>query len=133
MRLWKFSKKNQSQNFEKLNTPFCSKFHANFKYIQIYVCLSTKNMTKRLVFLEHCDFWILMKFRNAVFIVNEWKKLIRLHSKWLCSIERVEFYLEVSFMYRQFAIQARKAHYKQVSLRNFIKNKVGLWEHYILL
>jgi hypothetical protein len=118
--------KNQSRNFEKLNTPFCSEFHANSKYIQIYVYLSTKNRTKRLVVLEHCGFWILMKFRNAVFIENEWKKLIRLHSKWVCSIERVEFYLAVSFMYRQFAIQARKTHYKQVSLRNFIKNTDGL-------
>jgi hypothetical protein len=62
--------KNQSRNCEKLNTPFCSKFYVNAKYIQIYVYLSTKNRTKHLVVLEHCDFWILMKFRNAVFIEN---------------------------------------------------------------
>jgi hypothetical protein len=61
---------NQTQNFKKLNTLFGSEFHANFKYIQIYVYLSTKNGTNRRVVLEHCDCWILMKFRNSVFVEN---------------------------------------------------------------
>jgi hypothetical protein len=100
----KIFEKNESRNFEKLNTPFCSQFHASSKYIQIYVYLSAKNRIKRLVVFKNCDFWILMKFRNAVFIENQWKKLIRLHSKWIFSIERVEFYLAVSFTYRQFEV-----------------------------
>jgi hypothetical protein len=124
--------KNQSRTFEKLNTLFCSELDANSKYIQIYVYLSTKSRKKRLVVLEHCNFWILMKFRNAVFIENEWKKLIKLYSKLFCSIELVEFYLAVSFMHRQCAASSRKTYYTEVSLRNFIKNTDGLLEHFII-